>query len=164
MIECAAFIGHAYVAPVFSHAIDYTKAKPTADHRFYYVDRRWVDQSDWLDSIPKPPELLLKDPVDIAEYLRTMLTARRRDDDDINDDDDDVDRYANGGEEEQYAAEQEAREKKNTSTNKRSATTTSSNKRSSVDVDEEEDDDNYDIDLMNLRLLGVEDDDEEFYD
>jgi hypothetical protein len=157
MIDCAAILGHAYVAPVFSTIPDVTKAKPAANHRFYYVDRRWVDQSDWLDSIPKPRDLLLRDPEAIAEYLERMLTGRRRDNSD-DEEENDIDNDDRGYKKKKSAG----REKKK---KKRSAP------RSDDDDDEVEDDDDgkdidlpFDIDLMNERLLGVEEDsDEEFY-
>jgi hypothetical protein len=171
MIECAAILGHAYVAPVFSTIADVTKAKPAANHRFYYVDRRWVDQSDWLDSIPKPPDLLLRDPEAIAEYLERMLTGRRRDNSD-DEEENDIDNDDDRG----YKKKKSGGRGKKLS--KRSAPRTSSSSsaaaaaRSDDDDDEgvEDDDDGeedidlpFDINLMNETLLGVEEDsDEEF--
>ena len=165
MIDCAAILGHAYVAPVFSTIADVTKAKPAANHRFYYVDRKWVDQSDWLDSIPKPHDMLLRDPEAIAQYLERMLTGRRRDNSDDHEEENDIDNADHSYKKKKTSG------KKNKIAVPRTNSSSSAAARREDDDDEEDSDEEpedvdlpFDIDLMNERLLGVEDDsDEEFY-
>jgi hypothetical protein len=76
MIDCSSIIGHAYVSLDFSTMDNSLTAKPTERHRFYFIDRKWVDRSDWINSIPKPREINLANDDGIQKYMERMVVFR----------------------------------------------------------------------------------------
>jgi hypothetical protein len=72
LIESSSIIGPAYVVPDFKDNDACNYVKPSKAHRFFFVDRKWTDRSDLVDSVMPGPPL----PGDIEDYLRRMVIDR----------------------------------------------------------------------------------------
>jgi hypothetical protein len=71
IVESTSIMGSAYVVPDFK-CTEVFGAKPSASQRFFLVDRKFTDRSDWVDSVVLGPEL----PNDVDDYLHRMAIDR----------------------------------------------------------------------------------------
>jgi hypothetical protein len=72
LIESSSIIGPAYVVPDFKDNDAFNDVKPSKHHRFFFVDRKWTDRSDWVESVMPGPPL----PADVDDYIKRMAITR----------------------------------------------------------------------------------------
>jgi hypothetical protein len=71
LIESSSIMGSAYVVPDFQCTESFS-VKPSRTDRFFLVDRKFTDRSDWVNSVIIGPVL----PDDVDEYLQRMAIDR----------------------------------------------------------------------------------------